>query len=88
MPYRPGSARTVTPPDFIEYHEAPDGSVVRVTCRHWEGHGKRGVTFFIAQTWKDGERYEGACRVGSLEEALRLSLASPDAGERKWAARH
>jgi hypothetical protein len=44
----------VTPPDTLAYYTMPDGSIVRVTRRHWAADGRSGVTAFIHQFFADG----------------------------------
>ena len=83
----PGPRRAI-PPDRVEYHEAPDGSVVEMVYRHWGGNGRNGVTIYIEQTWPDGSVYQdrnGPCYVKSLAEALRLPGIPENAAERKRA---
>jgi hypothetical protein len=62
----------ITPPDTLAYYTIPDGSIVQVTRRHWEGDAGKGVTAFIHQFFADGGPYNGSYHVEDLSQLKRL----------------
>ncbi len=74
----------ITPPDSLEYYQAPDSSIVQVVYRNWWGQDQDGVTAFITQVKADGEAYRGDCLIESLEEAQRLPRVEQAGIEKLW----
>jgi len=58
----------ITPPDTLAYYTMPDGSVVQVIRRHWEGEGRSGVKASIHQFSADGGPYNGSYDVEDLSQ--------------------
>ena len=82
LPFLHDHAPATTSPDFDEYYQAADGSIVWVTHRFWEGDGRSGLTVFIEQLWPNGETYRGTCGVKSLAELERLPRMDRSLAER------
>ena len=71
----------ITPPDWVEYYKAADGSIVEAVGRFWEAEGRSGLSVLIHQYGPKGEVYRGTCGVeslGQLDELPRMEQSTAE----------
>jgi hypothetical protein len=61
---------SITPPDSVAHHEAPDGSIVQVICREYAS-GQ--FTAYVDQYWKDGSTYGGNHKLEDFDTIRKLN---------------